>query len=911
MYRPIYLVFFLSGCVALMFEALWFRQAGLAFGNSMWSATLVLSGFMGGLALGNGLMIRFGRKLARPVFVYVVLEVLIAGVGLVIVLVLPGIGTWLSPLFGLFMESPALLNFLRLAIAFIILMIPATAMGATLPVLVEALSRKDGNYGRVLGQLYGWNTLGATVGVLATELYFVRWLGIHGAGITAALVSLLAVLIALRIRKSLDQDHMAEPDTGKQDPYSHGNPITFGGKRILIAASIAGAVMLGLEVIWFRFLLLFQPGTSLIFAIMLATVLCGIATGGVFTAWLYSWKVPIHRHLRLSACLSAVLIAVSYSIFPWVQSLLLRDFGTMGMQRGFVIAAIILMLPVSMASGAIFTMLGRALKEEMGNGTRTTAWLTLANTSGAMLGSLVAGFALLPMLGIEKSLFIMILLYGLMALLIPRSSLDSGRRNLTWSLPAITLFVVSVIIYPFGSMSDTFLGRGLSERFPDTTVSAVREGLTETAVYLEYQKLGQPYFYRLLTNSYSMSSTDEHSSRYMKLFVYLPVAIRPNPKNALLISYGVGNTARALTETNSLTSIDIVDISGDILELSEVVYPDPVINPVNDERVNIHIEDGRFFLQVTEQKYDLITAEPPPPTVAGVVNLYTQEYFGLIHYRLAPGGITSYWLPGHSLEEKATKAIIKAFCNVFEDCSLWAGAGLDWILLGSRDAPGPTAIEAFSSQWKNPSVADELRAIGVENPAQIGALFMADAENLKQVTQDTQPVVDAFPYRILLPYSGSREFPPLYAWLMDAAAAKQRFANSKFIRQHWPVGLAAKTLPYFYYQRLINQKYAPGLHRLPPYSMDTLQRVLADTRLESLPLWMMGSSYYEQRVIERVATDPRYKQQYEWGMARRDIAERRYTEAKQRLERLRAETDPANRVGLDRLYHLVVSLKDN
>ena len=160
MYRLIYLVFFLSGCAALMFEALWFRQAGLAFGNSIWSASLVLSGFMGGLALGNGLMIRFGRNLSRPVFTYIILEILDRRVGLAIVLVLPGIGSWLSPFFRLFMDSPWLLNFLRLAIAFIILLVPATAMGATLPVLVEAISRKDDNYGRVLGKLYGWNTLG-------------------------------------------------------------------------------------------------------------------------------------------------------------------------------------------------------------------------------------------------------------------------------------------------------------------------------------------------------------------------------------------------------------------------------------------------------------------------------------------------------------------------------------------------------------------------------------------------------------------------------------------------------------------------------------------------------------------------------------------------------------------------------
>ena len=908
MYRLIYLVFFLSGCAALMFEALWFRQAGLAFGNSVWSASLVLSGFMGGLALGNGLMIRFGRNLSRPVFTYIILETLIAVTGLAIVIVLPGIGSWLSPFFGSFADSPGLLNFLRLAIAFIILLVPATAMGATLPVLVGAISRKDNNFGQVLGKLYGWNTLGATTGVLLTEFYFVRWLGIPGAGISAALLGFTAVFLALRVRKRLD--HASQAEAGERELFSPGNSISTGGKRILIAASFAGAALLALEVVWFRFLLLFQPGTSLIFAIMLATVLCGIATGGVTTAWLYSRQFRVHRHLRLVAGLSAAMIALSYYIFPWVQSRYLLDFGSTGLQGGFVVAAIILMLPVSMASGAIFTMLGRALKDELGNRTRTTAWLTLANTSGAMLGSLVSGFIMLPVLGIENSLFIMILLYGLMAILIPGAKPDSGKHKFASSIPAAAFFMLGVLIYPFGSMSDIYLGRGLNERFPNTSLAAVREGLTETAVYLEYQKLGQPYFYRLLTNSYSMSATDEQSIRYMKLFVYLPVAIRPNPQNALLISYGVGSTARALVETDSLKSIDIVDTSKDILELSEVIYPDQESNPLNDERVTTHIEDGRFFLQLTEKKYDLITAEPPPPTVAGIVNLYTREYFGLIHERLAPGGISSYWLPAHSLEEGATKAVIRSFCEVFEDCSLWSGAGLNWILIGSREMAGPTSVESFSSQWHNMAVADELRAIGVENPAQLGSLFMAGSEHLKQATNTTLPVVDAFPYRIFLPYSGSRQFPQLYAWLMDARASAQRFTDSEFIKRHWPIGLAAETLPLFYYQRYINQRYTPGLDKLAPYSIDTLERVLLDTSLESLPLWMMGSSYFEQRLLNAVKTDPQYRQVYEWGMARRDLAERRFSEAAQRLESLRAETNPANRARLDRLYHLAVRLRD-
>lgn len=907
MHQLLYLVFFLSGAAALVFEALWFRQAGLAFGNSVWSVSLVLSSFMGGLALGNILMVRYGRRLTRPIRTYLILETLIAGSGLAIVLLLPSMGAGLSPFFRLFLDSPALLNLIRLALAFVVLMIPATAMGATLPVLVTALSRRDENFGRVLGKLYGWNTLGATAGALAAELYLTSWFGVHGAGMAAALISLVAVALAAVLRKGMDEWRPDQRDGEGQATTASNVSLTFRGRRILFGAALAGATMLGLEVLWFRFLLLFRSGTSLTFAMMLATVLCGIAAGGILTGWLYSRRLLVHRHLRAVACSSGVLIAAAYWAFEWLHTEMMNPGGSASL-IGFVLCAVILMFPVSAVSGVLFIALGRALKEEIPNETRAAAWLTLSNTAGAMFGSLIAGFVLLPTLGIEKSLFVTILLYALMALTIPSTKPRLTRREMGWSAPVLVLFVCSVVLFPFGLMNEVFIGSSLIRRFPNMKVVASREGLTETIVYLEHEKLGQPYFHRMMTNSYTMSATNGLALRYMKLFVYLPVALRANPESALLISYGVGNTAKALTDTKSLKSIDIVDISKDILEMNDVVYPDPKTRPLNDERVDFHIEDGRFFLQVTPKRFDLITAEPPPPRVAGVVNLYTQEYFELIRDRLNPGGITSYWLPVHSVEDPDARAIIKAFCNVFEDCSMWAGAGLDWVLLGTRDGLPPVSEEAFSRQWRDPSVADELRAIGVESPEQLGSLYMADAADLAIVTDGVLPVVDDYPHRILTPRQLNKKFPPLYIHLMDATRAARSFAKSPFINRHWPAELVSRTQPFFHFQRLINQKYSPGSDNLQYYFWENLRRLLTDTELQSLPLWLMGSNYYEQRLVDGSVGVRRYEQLNEWSLARRDIAERRYSDALGRVVRLRSVTPYDQRALLDKYYLLVLCL---
>jgi hypothetical protein len=181
--------------------------------------------------------------------------------------------------------------------------------------------------------------------------------------------------------------------------------------------------------------------------------------------------------------------------------------------------------------------------------------------------------------------------------------------------------------------------------------------------------------------------------------------------------------------------------------MSTIVYPGDE-NPLQDERVRVHVEDGRFFLNTTSSRYDLITSEPPPPKNAGVVNLYSQEYFKLIRKRLNPGGYASYWLPVLQLEPLDTLAIIKAFCNAFDDCSLWSGAGLEWMLLGSNDANRQSDALQFSAQWREPLVGRELVALGLESPAQLGSLFMADSDLLIKLTADVAPVTDNYPSRI-------------------------------------------------------------------------------------------------------------------------------------------------------------------
>jgi len=205
MHTKLSLIYFLSGVSALIFETLWFRLAGLSLGNSVWSVSLVLAAFMAGIALGNAVIARLGGRITRPIRVYAVLELAIGLTGVAVVLGLPYSSAILGPALGNLANTAWLLNLLRLTAAFVVLAIPAIAMGATLPILAQALSRCDRNFGATLGRLYGWNTLGAMLGAIVSEVALIRWLGVSGSGLTAMLLNFVAAVIALRISQSTEQ----------------------------------------------------------------------------------------------------------------------------------------------------------------------------------------------------------------------------------------------------------------------------------------------------------------------------------------------------------------------------------------------------------------------------------------------------------------------------------------------------------------------------------------------------------------------------------------------------------------------------------------------------------------------------------------------------------------------------------
>ena len=874
----LYVLFFVSGATALIFEMLWFRQAGLALGNSVWASSLVLAGFMGGLALGNALAARYGARIPNPVRAYAVAETAIAVTGVGLVFLLPGLGATLAPWLRPLLDHAWLLNPVRLGLAFLLLLAPSTAMGITLPLLTKALAVRGSSFGPALGRLYGWNTAGAVVGVAACEMYLIGTLGVHGAALFAAALNLGAAAIAATIaRVPVFKDG---PAPAMKGPRRRPTGVTVALRPWLTAAFLSGFCLLALEVVWFRFLLLFVKGHSVALALILALVLTGIALGGLLAGWWLRVSPAAYRFAALVAFLSGIALIISYRLFP----------SQIGASPALVVdaAAILalgapLILPVSFCSGMFFTMSGAALQTALHAETTTTGTLTLANTTGAAIGALAAGLLLLPVLGIERSLVLIALCYGATGLLLMLWTAQSRRT----AYAGVAALVLCLTIFPFGSMETHLVPAAVARWFPgdgSARTVAVREGLTETVVYVERQMLGRPQSYAMLTNAFSMSATSYGARRYMKLYVYWPMAVHPNLKHALLIGYGVGNTAKAMVDSSSLETIDVVDLSRDILELNSVVYPDAAEHPLRDPRVRVHIEDGRYLLQTTEQRFDLITGEPPPPGIAGVEHLYSREYFTLMRERLAEGGMVTYWLPLSDLSDVSAAAILRAFCDVFADCSLWNGSGTHLMMVGTRDAAGAVSEQDFARQWREPRVAAEMRRLGLEQPEQLGALFIGDADYLRSLIGRAAALTDDRPKLIEAPFSSPDAQQTLLLSVTDTRAARARFEKSPFIAHRWPATTRTASLPYFEAQDAINSHmYGNLLQR--PSAIHEVHRLLTASSLSTAVQWRLGSNADIQQVLDDATPEELADPFLQFHLGIRLLSERRYAAAAEAFSR--------------------------
>ncbi len=839
-------ILFLSGIGSLIFETLWLRISGLTLGNSVWSAAVILSSFMAGLGLGNALASASRVRRWHPLRLYAVLEGMVALLGCAIVWVLPVLGTWLRPVFQTLWNHQPTLMALRVFLSFAVLVLPATAMGLTLPVLMEDRTLRKTDFGRAIGLLYGFNTLGAVAGALVGEMWLVAAVGVRGTALSAGSCNCIAAIIALAVAKF---DGAAAPRARLAfRPRLHAvHAIPW---RLLLVSFATGGILLCLEVVWFRFLRLYVASYTLAFSVMLAVVLAAIALGSIISGVLQGRFKRLNDLLPLLLLLAAIATLLCYILFPGPAMEGRKGSFNSDAWSEIALLSLALMFPVAFLSGMIFPCVVTRVQSRMGDRMNSTGITTLSNTIGAMAGPLLASFVLLPAIGFQWSLLACAVAYGLVAVIASQRHDWSIRRPAGIAAMALSAALALIIIFFPRHRDEIHFAHASAPYQPEGMEHLVTrvEGTSDTLQLRRRDLFGQPYYYRLVTNAISMSATIPRSQRYMRLFAYLPLALRPESEDVLLICYGCGNTADAFSREARLKHIDIVDISKEVLALAPAYTGLFCSNPLRDPRVTTFVQDGRFFLQASPKQYDIITGEPPPPKVAGAVNLYTEEFFSQMYGRLKEGGIATYWLPMNQLRIDEAKAILRAFHNAFANCSVWASSDEQWILMGIKGSGHSVTEEQVRQLWSAQSTGADLKRIGIEVPQQMASFFLFDGEEITEMTRATAPLTDSYPKRLSEARPDEQAVRHFTAPYMRPENALPRFLRSEINRTIWPQPLTKSLESYFIVREA---RYLSGI--IGSNGLAELDLYLRRSRLRTPVLEVLHSDEFRVALAENAA----------------------------------------------------------
>ncbi|MBI2375972.1 MAG: tetratricopeptide repeat protein [Deltaproteobacteria bacterium] len=740
-------LFFFSGAAGLIYEVVWVRQLGNVLGNTVYSAAVVTAVFMLGLGVGSlvaGRLIdrRFAEDTRVPVRWYGLSELLIGALGLALALLLPRLDPLTQSLssYTVNEEGWSVLSVgSHVARAFLslVLLAPSTLlMGGTLTLLIRHVVATDtARAGRGIGILYATNTVGAAIGCVLTDVILVRSIGLIGAQTIAVALNAVAGALALRLSRTARIDSSVE---SRADSSSSLQPPTSVGLTA-VAIALTGFAGMGLEIVWFRHLISVLGATRPAFSILLATILVGIGAGSLVGGAIVT---RVGRPAALFAATQAALVVSAIASLSFAPASGLTSLPPL--VRVAVITLLTTGVP-SLMMGVSFPLANAHVQHIVGEVGRRAGLLYLFNTFGAVLGSMIAGYVLLPKLGVQGT--VTVVLFASTMSLVPLAAATRGFARRWVGIAAASALAGAAL---WASLPSGFLlGRTL-DALRSYRILSVHEGVNETLAVVEKDGLSR----RLMTNGHSMSGANIWGQRYMRAFAHLPLLMHPSPKRALVICFGVGNTLDATLE-HPLESVDVVDLSEDVLRHGHM-FRDTNGDALLDPRVSVRVNDGRLQLRMSEDgAYDLITLEPPPIAFMGVSALYSVEFYELAKSKLTPNGLMTQWLPIYQVQPEAQLAAAKAFFEVFEDAVVLSGDRAELILMGSNSGRIDVSPDALAAAIaRQPKVRQDLEKVFLATPRELLGMVVGSSRTLKDAVSDVPPLTDDWP---ILEYSGTQK----------------------------------------------------------------------------------------------------------------------------------------------------------
>ncbi|MBO9515191.1 MAG: fused MFS/spermidine synthase [Variovorax sp.] len=750
---------FASGLSALVFQVLWVKQLALVVGVEVHAVALGIAAFFAGLALGGWWAGPLADAAARPLRFYAAIE---AGIVLLACASTLALARSAAPFAWFEAEAGPL----AWALPALLVLLPAVPMGATLPVLMRAVAPRAGQVGQAGGGLYAANTLGAIAGALASAFLLIPVLGVRGSAFAAGALNLAVALAALLLDRGVAVPAATGATPAEVKPPSRARP---HARRALWLYALAGGIALGYEVVWSQAIVQFMSTRAFAFSVMLATYLAGLVIGSALVARRADrlrdpWGV--FAMLIASAGLLALLeFALLGRWLPQWQSVAaaLAPAGggeMLPMLARFAVAALAIVFLPTVLLGAAFPVALR-LAVDAGHVGRDTGRVVALNTLGGIAGTLLTGFVLVPVLGLVRTLGLLAIGAAALALVAVTSAARISARTRHAVVAIAGCSAVAAVLVPPDRLAELLASaRG-------GTLSFYEESRGGTVAVVE-QRSGSHRFKRLYIQGVSNSGDAMTSLRYMRLQALLPLLVqREEPRSALVIGLGTGITAGALLRYPTLETRVVAELLPAVARAVPEFSGNHGVG--SDARIDIRLRDGRRELLASPQRYDLITLEPPPPSAAGVVNLYSSDFYALAATRLAPGGLFAQWLPLPTQNDEDTRSLVRSFLDVFPHATLWTTELHEMLLVGSF-APIELDVPRIARRLAQPEVAASLREVGVASPAALLATWVTDRQGLERYAGDAPAVTDDRPRIEYAPWVRRDEFARVLPRLLAVAS---------------------------------------------------------------------------------------------------------------------------------------------
>lgn len=737
MYSVLLLLVLLSGAAGLLYEVIWTRVLVHALGSTAQAVASVLAAFLGGLAVGAAILGRRANRSRSPLLFYAALETVVGLYALAFPTLerlffdtVVAAGTNLD-------VGPLAAGLGRFAGTLVLLSPACIAMGGTIPVLCRFAVRSDRNLGARVGSLYAWNTLGAACGCLLAGFVTIRLFGIESSLRIGAATNLLVALAAVLLARSA----RTVPPAPEDSVAPAGRRFSLTGLQVVVlgAFAVSGFTALGYEVLWTRVLVFYVKSITYGFSFMLAVFLLGLVLGSAIAITFVDrkgWALPAFALAELAAgtaAFAAIRLLLSHAeslraLFPTSPD----DPTTLYL--ALAVLVVVTILPAGICFGATFPLAVRVFTGRAAAAPGRVGLATAANTGGAIVGAFATGFVILPGLGVVGALKLLFVANVAAAVVLALRGFRTAGRAM---FGAVAL-LLCLLVLPGG---DFFVERMRDIR-PGKMIF-VDEG-ADVIVTVYEEALPDETLRTIYVNGSSYTGSRFFARRYMKTMGHLPLLLCEQRENALVICLGTGMTLSAVARHAELANITCAELSAGVVEAL------PLFAEVNDRvaensRVRIEIQDGRHFVLMNDTVWDVITLEPPPPLNAGVVDLYSREFYEICKEKLSSGGVLCQWFPLHSQTSEEYAMGLRTFLEVFPNATLWLPVGRNSLAIGSREGGEPWTFERLRERFAAADVADALADIGFPTPESLLATMVLSPQGIRNLVGDAPLVTDDRP----------------------------------------------------------------------------------------------------------------------------------------------------------------------